>query len=196
MQLSTDIARHSPSVAGQPADCDRCLDIGVRISPAGVFEPCPAIVLGQTHGELSPAALMINRSIHRGVAPDSHLFDVARTLAAYSTAAPCSRFELIDRHFSYISGPEAQRRKVSAAIEQLRDEWLLPVGSRKSKPAGYWIITEERDFEEWFERKKSQPIKELASLHRLARTYWPVFAEQLELEFTDLGADQGSAIVN
>lgn len=178
--------------ADQVYGCPRCLDIGIRISPVGVFEPCPAIVLGQPHGDPSPAALMIQRAVtRRGVPADSHLFDVARTLAVFSTTYPCSRFELIERHFSFVSGSEAQRRKVSAAIERLRDEWLLPVGSRKGHPSGYWIITDEDDFEAWYQAKKAQPLKELTTLHRLARVHWPIFAEQLELEFTDLGTTEG-----
>ena len=177
--------------------CDRCHDIGVRVSPAGVYEPCPAIVVGDEHADPSPQALMIQRAVMRQPSiADSHLFDVARTLAAFSTASPCNRFELIERHFTFVHGPEAQRRALSYSIQKLRDEMLLPVGSRKSKPSGYWIITDADDFETWFTEKKKQPLTELGSLHRLARTYWPVFAEQLELEFGDLGADQGSAIVN
>ena len=187
--LSTVTVSKTGFAADQVYGCDRCLDIGIRISPAGVFEPCPAIVLGHEHADPSPAAVMIQRAvIRRTIEADSHLFDVARTLAAFSTVYPCSRFELIERHFTFVTGSEAQRRKVSAAIERLRDEWLLPVGSRKGHPSGYWIITDETDFEAWFEAKKTQPLKELKTLHRLARVHWPIFAEQLELEFTDLEA--------
>lgn len=187
MHLSSTNIDYSDARMPQSAfRCDRCFDIGIRISPGGVFEPCPAIVLGQPHAEPSPAALMIQRCVtRRDVRPDSHLFNVARTLASFSTQQPCSRFDLIDLHFSYSDKPETQRREVSHAIERLRSEWLLPVGSRKAKPSGYWIITDANDFEDWFNRKKSQPLNELATLHRLARHYWPVFAEQLELEFSD-----------
>jgi hypothetical protein len=36
--------------------------------------------------------------------------------------------------------------KVTLAVRFLRDIWLLPVASRKDKPAGYWISVDRGRF--------------------------------------------------
>ena len=171
----------------EPQSCDLCFGIGLRISPSGRVEQCPALTLGQPHADLLPAAMMIQRAVtilrRRDSDLDSVHFDIARTLAKHSTDKPCSRYELIDRHFSYVPGREGQRRAVSNAIRYLRDICLLPVGSRKGDPSGYWIITDEADFRAWVDRVRSGPVTELTTIHRVAKANYPIFAEQLELDF-------------
>ena len=71
-------------------------------------------------------------------------------------------------------------------IEDLRSEWLLPVGARKDDPSGYWIITDAADFAEWFTRSKSSPLTQLTTIHRVARRHFPTFAGQIELDFNQL----------
>ncbi len=57
------------------------------------------------------------------------------------------------------------------------------VGSRKQEPSGYWIITDLEDFKEWFDRVKAAPITQLTTIHRVAKANFPVFAEQIEMDF-------------
>jgi hypothetical protein len=90
--------------------------------------------------------------------------------------------------------PANQLRKFHAAIEELRRVWMLPIGSRKDSPAGYWIITDVKDFEEWINRSKSAPITQLTTIYKVAKRNFPIFAEQMELDiFNDAENDLPSA---
>lgn len=165
-------------------DCDRCQNIGIRISPGGSFETCPAIQVGAPHPEPNPAGTVLRHFAgvlqRRGITPNSHAFDVARMLVRYTSTAPCPRDLLLETHFAWTKN---RLRKFHHCVEELRSLWLLPVGSRKEEPSGYWIITEVDDFSAWVERAKSAPITQLSTIHRVARANFPIYAEQLELEF-------------
>lgn len=167
--------------------CDLCFAIGLRINPAGAVEQCPTLQMGFEHCDLLPAGKRIVRSVEmlrrQNKDVDPVLFDIARSLANYSAELPCSSRELIDRHFNYVTGDENQRRLVSHTIKELHDVWFLPVASSKNKPSGYWIARDEQDFRRFVDRAMREPITRLTSLHRLAKANWPVYAEQMEIDF-------------
>lgn len=195
--VATASPSYLPFVFGPPA-CDRCFGIGLRISPQGRVEQCPTLQLRDPHRELSLEAARIVRAVEvlerQGIVADTVHFEVARTLAQFSSERPCSARELGDRLFSYVLSDEGRRRAVTASIRFLRDSWLLPIGSRKSAPTGYWIITSEADFREWFERAKAEPVTQLSTIFRVAKANWPEFAEQIELDFwKDLQAQPPAA---
>lgn len=171
--------------------CLRCYDIGVWRTPQGDVQPCPVVQIGLSHGELSPAAKMIVRATdllrENNIPVHSLAFDIARNLSYYPSESPAQRTELLRVFFSYTRDP---KRKLMEVIEELRKVWLLPVGSRKEEPSGYWIITDADDFNAWVKRATAAPITQLSTIHRVAKRNFPVFAEQLELEFfSDLQAD-------
>lgn len=164
--------------------CWECEDTGLWMTPAGTVATCPRVQTGMPHNRPNAAAEMLQRAVtnltRRKAAINSHLFDVARHLAAGTSKEPCDRDELIRKHFGYTSN---QLRHFHKAIEELRRIWALPVGSRKDPPAGYWIITDLEDFKAWVERSKSAPITQLSTIHHVARRNFPIFAEQMELAF-------------
>lgn len=166
--------------------CPRCQDLGVWIEPSGSVQPCPEISVGNPHSEPNAAAKAVQKAIElqrfHGSSVSTFDFEIARTLAGFTSEKPCPRDLLIERHFTWTVSP---LRKFHQHIENLRATWLLPVGSRKNDPCGYWIITELDDFSEWVERSKSAPIKQLSTIHRVARANFPVFAEQMEIEFSN-----------
>ena len=123
---------------------------------------------------------------------DQHTFFVAQTLMPFTAERPCKRDWLIDKHFTFSA---SSLRKFHDTIETLRKDWLLPVGSRKESPGGYWIITDAADFAAWFDRAKSAPITQLTTIYRNAKRNFPVFAEQMELEFwNDIEPQQIAAV--
>lgn len=190
--LAEQCGTSSATAPARAATCNRCLDLGIYIGPSSnAFEPCPNIVLGNEHAEPSPVAQIIQDAVMRQQIPaDTHLFEIVRTLAMYTTEEPCPGDELIDRHFAYSDGShESKRRKLSRSIERLRVDWVLPVGSRKDQPSGYWIMTDQVDFESWLDEALSQPKKTIRTAYRLAKRYFPVFAGQLELSWQDFEAD-------
>lgn len=164
--------------------CDRCRGIGLWQEPSGAVALCPEIQLRRPHALPKPAAVVLRRSVDllafRKLPVNALGFDIARTLVEFTSDDPCPRDVLLDRHFTWARHP---LRHFHKAIEELRALWLLPVGSRKSDPSGYWIITEVDDFAAWVERSKAAPIKQLSTIHAVARANFPVFAEQMELEF-------------
>lgn len=167
--------------------CITCSDLGYWVEPGGSVTRCPSIVMQRPHNEPGPAQTIVARAIARlkreSRLVDAQHFVVLRYLVAFNGLAPCPRTELLERFFLYIDGHLARQRKFHALIEDLRKIWLLPVGSRKEQPSGYWIITELPDFKEWYARATAAPVTQLTTLHRLAKHNFPIFAEQIELDF-------------
>jgi hypothetical protein len=168
--------------------CPRCFDIGVWIAPQGDLQQCPVISTGGKHDEPNAAAQLLQRAAatlrERNQVINSQSFNLARVLTYYTSSDPCPREDLINMFFRYLPMSEKfTLRKFHEAIETLRRYWLLPVGSRKVQPCGYWIITDEADFKEWFERTKAAPITQLTTIHKVAKLNFPIFAEQMELDF-------------
>lgn len=164
--------------------CFACGDIGFDLMPDGVITRCWRQAAGADHAEPNEAAKIVARAIHRmmieKVVADRHAFDVVKSLVRFTRDKPCRREKMLDMHFAFSA---SSLRNFHSCIETLRKVWLLPVGSRKVAPAGYWIITEIGDFADWVERAKSAPITQLTTIHRLAKRNFPVFAEQMELDF-------------
>jgi hypothetical protein len=175
--------------------CTLCNDFGMWLTPKGDVQPCPVIARGGRHNVPNAAALMVHKAIaelkRNAVKIDSRLFELTRLLSTHSSDRPCFRKQILEDYFSYLPMTEHnQLRKFHAAIEELRRVWMLPIGSRKESPSGYWIITDVKDFEEWITRSKSAPTTQLTTIYRVARRNFPIFAEQMELEFwNDVQAD-------
>ncbi|MGE3385075.1 MAG: hypothetical protein AB7L70_19285 [Pyrinomonadaceae bacterium] len=133
------------------------------------------------HAAANDAAGILERAVDRlmvrKIQIDHHAFEIAKVLTRYTTDRPFDKGDLLTAHLSM------SLRSFQHIIEDLRKVWLLPVGSRKEPPSGYWIITDQTDFAEWVTRAKSAPITQLSTIHAVARRNFPVFAEQLELEF-------------
>jgi hypothetical protein len=168
--------------------CPRCFDLGIWIAPQGDVQPCPVIAMNGKHDEPGPAAVLVQRSVaalrEQRHTINTQSFNLARVLTYYTSTDPCPREHLIDMFFRYLPMSEKfTLRKFHEAIETLRRYWLLPVGSRKTSPCGYWIITDEHDFKEWFERTKAAPITQLTTIYKVAKLNFPIFAEQMELDF-------------
>ena len=165
--------------------CIVCSDTQVWINPHGRIARCPQADLDpHSHGVPGPAAVIFNRAALR-VAHDERplnakAFDLGRFLTGFSSESPCRRELIIESHFSY---SVSALRNLHHVVEELRRVWLLPVGSRKDAPAGYWIISDLDDFAAWVARSKAAPITQLTTIHRVAKANFPVFAEQMELDF-------------
>lgn len=179
---------NSPTLFQMTPRCFACHDLGLEYQDGGVASQCWRIAAGAPHNSQNAAAQMIERALREmrieKVAIDRHTFEVARSLAEFTSANPAKRDDLIKRHFTFTA---SALRNFHAAIEILRKVWLLPVGSRKGthdeSPAGYWIITDAADFAEWFATAKTAPITQLTTIHRLAKRNFPILAEQMDIEF-------------
>ena len=175
--------------------CTICSDFGLWMTPKGDVQPCPVIARGDQHREPNAAAKLAQKAIEamkrNGVYIDCRQFDLVRELSRHTSADPCDRKKILVDRFSYLPMSDAaQLRRFHACIEELRRVWLLPIGSRKESPSGYWIITDQKDFEEWFTRTKAAPVTQLTTIYKVAKRNFPIFAEQMELDFwNDIESD-------
>jgi hypothetical protein len=80
-------------------------------------------------------------------------------------------------------------------IEELRHKWTLPVGGRKFRPSGYWIITDLEDCKAWLRQATSAPRTQLVTIWRAAKAAFPILAGQGEFEFMNgLETEEGSDV--
>lgn len=178
------MTNNTPTLFSMTPRCPACGDIGLELDATGTPTRCWRIKANAVHNEPTPAGTVVASALENlrreRQMINAHDLDVAKTLAKYTSAQPAKKERLIECHFSYSA---SSLRLFHSAIERLRREWLLPVGSRKDRPSGYWIITEIGDFADWVDRAKSAPITQLTTIHRVAKRNFPVFAEQMELDF-------------
>lgn len=165
--------------------CLACRDFGLAYAN-GTISTCWRQRAGADHAAPNEAALLAHRAIERQqirkAAIDEHTFNFVRDLCRFTGERPARRELLIERHFSW--SPNAVR-KLADIIETLRKEWLLPIGSRKKNGGGYWVITTEAEYREWFERAAAAPKTQLATIWANARRNCPDLAGQMYIEFGD-----------
>jgi len=167
--------------------CVRCFGTSMALNSDNIVEACTSLKL-LTHPLPNEASLMLLRSLsllkEKQIWINPQAFDLARLLTNFDSKTPCPRQEIFDTFYDATTlSNQNQLRKFHALIEELRSIWLLPVGSRKTEPSGYWVVTELADFKEWFERVKAAPVTQLITIYKVARHNFPVFAEQMELKF-------------
>lgn len=164
--------------------CFHCGDLGFVLGTDGLVSTCWRQRAGAPHNAPSAAALLIERACRslmiEKLPIDQHCFHVAKTLTQYATDRPCDRDWLIDAHFRHT---RSSLRSLASTIERLRSVWLMPIGSRKEEPSGYWIITDADDFAAWVTHAKAAPVTQLTTIHRVAKRNFPIFAEQMEFDF-------------
>lgn len=168
--------------------CNRCFDTGLWLASDNAVEMCPGRLRNESHASPNAAAQNLCRSVkllnEKQIWINPQAFDLARLLTNFDSKTPCPRQEIFDTFYDTTTlSYQNQLRKFHALIEELRSIWLLPVGSRKTEPSGYWVVTELADFREWFERVKAAPVTQLITIYKVARHNFPVFAEQMELQF-------------
>lgn len=167
-------------------DCERCFNTGLFLSSENQFAACPI-----SHGKPNDASLILRRATEnlfiQQIWINPFVFDLARILTKYTTDEPCPRALLFDYLFDASDALELNDsknlRKFHGYIEELRTIWLLPVGSRKAEPSGYWMITDFQDCAAWLESSIAAPKTQLATLWRCAKYNFPMLAGQREFEF-------------
>lgn len=160
--------------------CHECGDIGFTVD-GDASRWCWRAKATSAHNPPNAAARMLRRAVEhlmvRKLRIDAQHFSIASMLTRFTTDAPFDKARLLESHFTL------PLRNFHYVIEDLRRIWLLPIGSRKFAPSGYWIITDEADFKSWVAIAKSAPVTQLSTIAAVAKRNFPIFAEQLELEF-------------
>ncbi len=159
--------------------CHDCYDTNIAITMFGIgaCPKCEGARESRTRAAWKLAAI-VHLRLEKQQEIDSCALSVARVLAHFTSAQPVTS-DALELVFNL------SRRSLSAVIERLRHEWLLPVGSRLTQPNGYWIIIDPDDFLTWFSQYRSRPLTALQTAHRLMRNNFPALAGQAELAFAE-----------
>lgn len=177
-------------------NCDKCGNYGIVLTDRGVITECRDLQLGfNDHRPLTAAARVVleaGRNLTaRGLKiTDSRTFHVACELTRTTTKDRIIGNDIVKRFFG--ADGSLSLRHLHECIEELRAVWLLPVCSSRRQPFGYWIATDPDDFRRWVEDVKAAPLKQLATIHAVARRNFPALAHQLELEFASSPALTGT----
>jgi hypothetical protein len=153
-------------------DCTQCWDTGLAPKPSDRGR-CPACSTAPRAA--NAAASLLARAIHRRLDAEQTIeerpFQLACLLTHFSTKRPIKRAPLQEMM-------ELGEREFKKQIEILRRDWVLPIGSRKGTPNGYWIITSEADFQEWHRHFRRQALTEFATANQLMEQNFPALAKR------------------
>jgi hypothetical protein len=151
-------------------DCSICWDTGLIVEKkyGGNCLACHAREAPLTDARrLLMKAL--RRRLHANQAIEERPYRLACLLTHFTTTRPISRPPIQE----WLGVAEREFKK---QIEHLRRDWLLPIGSRKGRPNGYWIITNEADFLSWHEHFRRQALTEFSTAAELMRQNFPGLA--------------------
>lgn len=157
--------------------CDVCLDSGLTITSSKPRR-CP-LCFHEDKRFSAPAvrlALCIWEREDKQQSIDELLFATARFLTRATSEYPITLVTLAE-YF------RCSERKVKDMIRTLRREWLLPIGSSRQPPYGYFWIQSAADFLSWSRPYRSQAIDELVTLWHLEKRNFPELAGQTSLDF-------------
>ncbi len=122
---------------------------------------------------LTDAGRLLRRALRRRMrsnqAVEERAYRLACLLSHFTTTRPISRPPIQE----WLGVAEREFKK---QIEHLRRDWLLPIGSRKGRPNGYWIITNEADFLNWHDHFRRQALTEFSTAAELMRQNFPGLA--------------------
>lgn len=105
-------------------------------------------------------------------------FELARALVRATVARPVRNAIL-----AVLLG--VNEREVKRIIQTLRTDWLLPIGSLREPPYGYYWMATPEDCLAWFNVMKSQALSELGTAYRLIKRHYPQLAGQLAINFAE-----------
>lgn len=159
--------------------CFECLDTNLQIGLYGVqaCDKCSGARLSRSNAATMLARVIFNR-LERKQTVEPMLVQLARILTRFSSENPMPG-AMLEVHL------RLDYRTAKSMIETLRRDYLLPIGSRKGQPNGYWIMTTATEFIEWDRQFRSSAISVFATSYRLMRANFPALAGQTSLDFTE-----------
>lgn len=157
--------------------CNDCFDSALTWHKTNGPTICPQCT---DRRDLPDAAARLSRAIFERMGANKTInkqhFDLARALVKSTAQIPVPLNVLI-RHF------ELSDRTVKHYIEALRSDWLLPIGSSKFPPSGYYWISTPEEFKGWLEAFLSQPKEEFRTAHRMLGANFPELSGQISFEY-------------
>ena len=165
--------------------CSDCWDSTLVNTPYGLGK-C-VTCLERTDRVITPAAKRLAevawRRVEKKQSVDPQVLSAARMVIHYSASAPLSGYTIQGQL-------RATERDVKRFMRELRREWLLPIGSSRQPPFGYFWIISASEYLEWERVFRAQAIDELVTLFRLRRANFPELAGQGAFDFVESIHDQ------
>lgn len=157
--------------------CNDCFDSGLIWQ--GSDGPGSCLQCAERR-DLPDASAKLIRAIYERVAANKLInkqqFDVARALVKSTVQIPVP-LNILMRHF------DTTDRTIKGYIESLRTDWLLPIGSSKFPPSGYYWINSAEEFKAWLEAYLSQPKEEFRTAYRMLKANFSELTGQVNFNF-------------
>ena len=169
--------------------CDKCLDTGIALDKDGHPIRCD---LHDATFEFSEAAARLSTRLwlmaDKRKTVEARTLRIARLLTHATFDCPLQG-KVLRSYF------DMSEREVKSVVEELRAEWVLPIGSRRMPPYGYYWITSPEEFKDWLRTMRGQAMSELSTSYGLYRACYPELAGQEALDFAeDFSRDLTEAI--
>lgn len=164
------------------ATCSICFETNLVMFGGPPPRPCPG------HEPLPETAAVrifretVERLVAKNAAVTQQLFEVGRFLTLFDTDNPCPRTTL-ERQFCGMDVPSNNERRVKKWIEELRREWLLPIGSHKHAGGGYYFITDPADFLRWQKENLAGALTAIQTNYRVFKHNFREMAGQGAFDF-------------
>jgi len=156
--------------------CVYCWDSGIAGDLRGINQ------CRQCNASLGPVSYRLFGCLSnlqlKGKEINDQMLVMARAIVPFSFAEPVMGKDLAD--LLMIS-----ERQVKRLAKQIRDEWQLPICTRREPPYGYYFAAKAEEFLDWLRTTKSQAISELATAYHLFKSNFPELAGQQSLEFVN-----------
>lgn len=169
--------------------CRACLDTGVALTSKGP-QPCESCEAAGK--QFSEAAVRFRVRLwlvkDQGQAVDEAALRVALLLTHATFERPLQG-KLLRAHL------RLDERSLKSAVETLRTVLLLPIGSHRHPPYGYFWMRSPDEFNHWLKTMRGQAMTELVTGYRLFKAVYPELAGQESLTFSeDFARDLQEAI--
>lgn len=157
-----------------PGKCYDCWDSTIIITPYGPGKCITCLEHDNVSAPVHRLSEVVWRRLEKKQLVDQRALNAARAIVTATVELP-------------ISGPtlmgllRESERGVKTAVEILRNEWVLPIGSTRQR--GYYWMLAAKDFIDWARAYRSQAITSLTTLARMQRVNFPELAGQESLEF-------------
>lgn len=174
-------------------NCSMCLNTNLMMLDGFEAVDCPyhAPFIESVSVQMFREAVAVRQFHSRLIAPNE--FELAQFLTHFHSEHTCQRV-VLEELFCSLEMPRNNERRIKKLIENLRHEWLLPIGSFKTAPFGYYFITDESDFLRWQKENMSGALTQLSTNWIVYKHNFRRLAGQNDLDFSTFVGDQISEL--
>lgn len=171
------------------ANCGECLGTGIAVTSKGPGR-CTLCHADEVQFSEAAARLAVRLWVlqDKEQTVDPQTLKLARLLTHATFETPLQG-RLLREHFNL------SERDLKSHVESLRAEWVLPIGSHRQPPYGYYWMRSPEEFQHWLRTMRAQAMRELVVAYRLFNEVYPELAGQESFDFAnDFSSDLQEAL--